>query len=180
MRAGGILSYRLLYFAQDGRGAFFPPRRYPPYALVAIGTHDLATLPGFWRGRDLDLRRELGLYPSRESEASARERRARERAALVRAFKREGLLAASVPEDGGAFGPHLAEAAYRFLARTSARLLLLHLDDVLGIEDQANLPGTVAEHPNWRRKLPIEIDALDDDPRFAAVAAAVVAERGTH
>ena len=29
-------------------------------ALVAVSTHDLPTLNGFWQGRDLDLRRALG------------------------------------------------------------------------------------------------------------------------
>jgi 4-alpha-glucanotransferase len=39
------------------------------------------------------------------------------------------------------------------------------------------VPGTVAEHPNWRRKLPIDLGALERDARLAALAAAIVAER---
>ncbi len=30
--------------------------------------------------------------------------------------------------------------------------------------DQANVPGTVDEHPNWRRKLPIEIAETSPPP----------------
>uniref|UniRef100_UPI00131F30D2 hypothetical protein n=1 Tax=Mycobacterium tuberculosis TaxID=1773 RepID=UPI00131F30D2 len=28
------------------------------------------------------------------------------------------------------------------------------VEDALGLEEQANLPGTIKEHPNWRRRLP--------------------------
>ena len=124
MRAAGILSYRLLYFAQDAHGDFVAPRRYPSSALVAIGTHDLATFPGFWRGRDLDMRTELGLYPSRETEALARQRRVRECLSLIKAFKREGLLPVSFADDTTEFSFDLVQAAYRFLARSPAMLLL--------------------------------------------------------
>lgn len=177
MRAAGILSYRLLYFAQDERGEFVAPRRYPSSALVAIGTHDLATLPGYWRGRDLDVRAELGLYPSRESEHSARERRAQERLSLIRAFKREGLLPDSFSENSSELSFDLVQAAYRFLARSPAMLLLLHLDDVLGEENQINIPGTVTEHPNWRRKMLLDIEELERDPRMLALAGAIREER---
>ena len=41
-----------------------------------------------------------------------------------------------------------------FLARTKSRLLAISLEDLLGVIDQPNIPGTVNEHPNWRRRLP--------------------------
>jgi 4-alpha-glucanotransferase len=31
---------------------------------------------------------------------------------------------------------------------------------LLGQEDQPNLPGTITEHPNWRRRLPVPADAV--------------------
>ena len=37
--------------------------------------------------------------------------------------------------------------------------------------EQANLPGTVNEHPNWQRKLPLGLEALAHDPRIAQLAA---------
>jgi 4-alpha-glucanotransferase len=30
----------------------------------------------------------------------------------------------------------------------------------LGVVDQANIPGTRDEHPNWRRRLPLPIDQI--------------------
>lgn len=176
-RATGILSYRLLYFARTDRGAYLPPSRYPAQSLVAIGTHDLPTLPGFWNRRDLELRTTLGLYPSPEIADAAHAGRDRECAALIRAFKRHGLLPASFPEAPAAFSFDIVQAAYRYIARSPARLLLLHLEDVLGEENQINLPGTVAEYPNWRQRVPLDLAALDRDPRLADLARAIGAER---
>jgi 4-alpha-glucanotransferase len=51
-------------------------------------------------------------------------------------------------------------AVARFLARTKSRLLALSLEDLLDVADQPNIPGTVNEHPNWRRRLPIAIDGI--------------------
>ena len=47
-----------------------------------------------------------------------------------------------------------------FLARTRSRLLAISLEDLLGVIDQPNIPGTVNEHPNWRRRLPLALDGI--------------------
>src|SRR5665811_216149 len=47
-----------------------------------------------------------------------------------------------------------------FLSRTRSRLLAISLEDLLGVIDQPNIPGTVNEHPNWRRRLPLAIDEI--------------------
>ena len=43
-----------------------------------------------------------------------------------------------------------AVAAY--LARTPSRLVMVALEDILGVSEQINIPGTVEQHPNWRRR----------------------------
>ena len=176
-----IFSYRLLSFEQEPDGTYTPPDEYPPLALAAPGTHDLPTLPAFWLGRDLDLRDELGLLPAAVSLADAHELRARERAALLDAFAAAGVLhgdarerlrvAGSTPDPGDLRA--VVEAAYRYLARARARLLMVSIEDVLGVVDQVNVPGTTTEHPNWRRKLGVGIEELAGDDRFAALAAAL-------
>jgi len=40
----------------------------------------------------------------------------------------------------------------------------------LGVVDQVNIPGTVDEHPNWRRKVPIDLEELNGDEGFRRVA----------
>ena len=32
------------------------------------------------------------------------------------------------------------------------------LEDVLGVVEQVNVPGTIDEHPNWRRRLPVSLE----------------------
>ncbi|HEX6102017.1 MAG TPA: 4-alpha-glucanotransferase, partial [Alphaproteobacteria bacterium] len=169
----GVLSYRLLYFERGEEGAFLPPSAYPRASMVAVTTHDLATLSGFWRGRDLDIKSELNLFPDEEKRNQAYEERARDRRLLVEALEREGVLgpaAASRAAAGREATPELIEAAYRFLGRSRARLLAVQIEDALGLIEQANLPGTITEHPNWRRRLPVTVDELDQQPLLGRIA----------
>ena len=44
------------------------------------------------------------------------------------------------------------------------------MEDALGTVEQVNLPGTVDEHPNWRRRLPVSLEDLKQESGLAAVA----------
>lgn len=178
MRDAGVLSYRLLYFAQDESG-FLPPQHYPEPAAVAVSTHDLAPLAGYWTGRDLELRDRLDLFPDAAAKAAAATRRAHDRIALVRALKREGLLKPEHPDEAEALTFELVLAVHRFLARTPSRLLLLQLEEATGEAEPVNLPGTWQEHPNWRRKTLRDLEDLARDPRLRTLADAIERERGT-
>lgn len=177
MQSAGMLSYRLLYFEQDKRGEFITPGRYPELATVAITTHDLATLPGYWKARDLQVRDELEQYPSPDVKSASFKQREKDRRALVRALKREGLLPASMPDDSE-FSFEIMAATYRYIARTPSLFMLLSIEDVAGEMEQANLPGTVDEHPNWQRKLSLVLERLQDDERLHNLARAINEERG--
>jgi 4-alpha-glucanotransferase len=78
-------------------------------------------------------------------------------------------------EEGGA--PSFPSVA-RFLAKTPSYLLAISLEDALGLADQPNLPGTIDEYPNWRRRLPIDLEDIAGHPGFRDVAAALREERG--
>lgn len=177
----GILSYRLLYFERSADGAFKAPSSYPAQALAAATTHDLPTLAGFWEGRDIAVRGELGLYPRDEVRTKQIVDRSQARAQLLLALDREGLLPqgwgvdpVSVP----AMTPELARAIYAYLARSPARLLTVQLEDVLGAVEQVNLPTTTEErYPNWQRKLTVDIESLALDERTALLSDALTRER---
>ena len=49
--------------------------------------------------------------------------------------------------------------------------MLVQLEDVVGESEQANLPGTTDEHPNWRRRLSLDLDEIIDGTRLSQVAA---------
>jgi 4-alpha-glucanotransferase len=55
--------------------------------------------------------------------------------------------------------------------------MLLPIEDALALPDQPNLPGTVNEHPNWRRRLPAESEAVLEQPAVAGRLAAVARAR---
>ena len=54
---------------------------------------------------------------------------------------------------------------------------MVQMEDVLLSAEQANVPGTVSEQPNWRRKLALPLDEWASDARLAALADAVSDER---
>jgi (1->4)-alpha-D-glucan 1-alpha-D-glucosylmutase len=170
-----VLSYRLLLFERD-QGRFKPPQEYPARALVAWSTHDLPTFTGWWQEEDIRTRAALGLIDAdglrRECEA-----RAQDRAALIAALAREGLVDASTPAFGAA-GQPLREAMHAYIARAPAAVMMVQMEDVFGIAEQANLPGTIDQHPNWRRKLPLPIESWGRDERFRSVTRLLAAARG--
>ncbi len=176
LRDTGILSYRLLYFERAPDGGFAAPVAYPPLALVGIGTHDLPTLIGYWLGADIALRKAFGLFPNPAAWQASLVQRQRDRESLVATLSGYGLLPPDFPTDA-ALPPDqrntLIDAAHTFVARTPSVLMMAQAEDVLGIAEQVNLPGTLNQHPNWRRKLPVTIAGLADTPHLRRLAAAI-------
>lgn len=175
-----VLSYRLLYFERDAAGGFLAPQAYPYDALVSIGTHDLPTLGGWWSGHDLRVRAGLGLFPDDETLRTRTQARASDRARLAAAMIAEGALSDGRDADAVAAGPlgtELVDAAHRYLAATPSRLMMIQPEDWLGVLDQSNLPGTTDGHPNWRRRLPVDLDALEREPATERIAGVLGAQR---
>lgn len=180
LSANAILSYRVLIFEREATGDFKPPAAYPAQALVTASTHDLPTLAGWWAGADVELRAEQGLLPSETDRAAQAQGRAQDRARLLAALARARLLPPGTSADPAAhpeLDPPLARAMQMYLARTPARLHVVQLEDVIGVREQANLPGTTDSHPNWRRKLPLPLEHWPIDERFNALATAIAGER---
>jgi 4-alpha-glucanotransferase len=171
MAASRILSCRVLYFERQKDGALSPLDQYPSLSQVSVSTHDLPTLLGSWRGRDIELHAKLGVFASADAVSAARRERAGLRLALLAALRSAGLWATEEdPDASPQVAERFAQAVHSFLARTPARLLMVQLEDVLGVEEQANLPGTIDEHPNWRQKLPLPHEQIMTDERMISLA----------
>ncbi|HET6629069.1 MAG TPA: 4-alpha-glucanotransferase [Woeseiaceae bacterium] len=56
------------------------------------------------------------------------------------------------------------DAAVEFVASTPSALAIFPVEDLLALPEQPNLPGTVNEHPNWRRRLPVPVEEMLDAP----------------
>lgn len=178
----GVLSYRLLYFEKERDGGFKPPAAYPVQSLVAASTHDLPTLSGYWRGDDIDTRTQLGLFPSasvRQQQIAARDW---DRVQLLAALEHEHLLPATARDlaaGNAEMSAELARAIHVYLARTLSQVMMVRAEDILGQAEQVNLPGSTTEYPNWKHKLPLNLEEWLADPRFAVLADALRTARGS-
>jgi 4-alpha-glucanotransferase len=149
----GIWSYQVMLFERAADGSFLAPGSYRENALVTFSTHDLATFAGWTRGHDLAVKRALKMDPGETDE-----QREAAQLELRRALSAHGATTLDFP------------AVARFLAQTPARLLVIAVEDALGIRDQANIPATIDEHPNWRRRLPVDLEDLKLQAGLTAVA----------
>ena len=174
MAEANILSYRVLLFEQNQKtGEFISPDRYPALSLAVTGSHDLPTLRGWWAGADLELKQRLGLFPDKDEADAQRASRRRDKAALIEALRREGLLP---PDSDPRFG-ELVRAVHAFLARSASALVMAQLDDLSDELEQVNVPGTADERPNWRRRLSLTLPELAGSTRLTEIAAIFGAER---
>jgi 4-alpha-glucanotransferase len=139
----GIWSYQVMMFERDDQGRFRGIDHYALNALVTFNTHDLSTYAGWRSLSDLARKRSLGIDPG-ESDGA----RWHALAMLTEVLHHHGI------------DRHDLNAVVGFLARTKSRLLAISLEDLLGVIDQPNIPGTVDEHPNWRQRLPLAIDEI--------------------
>ena len=142
----GVYGMGVLWFERE-RGRFRPPQNWPTAVAAMTSTHDLPTVAGWWNGNDIATRARLGLAPKADKE---REDRHRERTILWRAFRRAKAAEGAPPAENK--GGLVADAAVKFVSQTSSDIVLLPIEDALALHEQPNLPGTVNEHPNWRRR----------------------------
>jgi 4-alpha-glucanotransferase len=148
----GLWSYLVMMFEREHDGSFRRPENYPERAIATFNTHDLATFAGWVSGHDIRVKNALGINPD-ETE-------------IERAASRSALMAA-VSGDGREID---FNDVVSFLAATPARLVSIALEDALGLVDQINVPGTISEHPNWRRRLPVTVEELGADQRLRRLA----------
>jgi 4-alpha-glucanotransferase len=148
LAARNILSFRVLWF-EDG-----PPAQYPQRAMAAVSTHDLPTVAGLWTGDDLAAQRAIGLGSAEATEGLRRH--------LVNVV---GLAEGQTPEEA-------IEMTYRRLGEAPSLVLLATLEDAAAARQRPNLPGTIAQRPNWSLALPHDLDALESSelPRRIANA----------
>jgi len=143
-RDAGIAGMDVLWFQRDGK-RFLAPAEWRKDAVGMTSTHDLPTVAGWWRGADLAARRALDM--ARDDEFRERPL---DRAALWQAFDDAGIVAGPAPSTHDT--DRIVDAACDFVAEAPGPLTLLPLEDVMGVVEQPNLPGTVDSHPNWRRR----------------------------
>jgi 4-alpha-glucanotransferase len=149
-RKAGLAGMRVLWFERTATGTFRPPAQWDRAAVAMTSTHDLATVAGWWHGRDIAWRSGIG----QASEEAAQQ--------LARCHDKKRLWQAMV-SSRAAKGPcpsteqadKVVDDAIAHVAGGACELALIAMEDILAHEEQPNLPGTIDQHPNWRRRLPV-------------------------
>lgn len=152
LAALGVLGTRLLWFEDD------PPSEWPAGVAGAVTTHDLPTIAGAWTGEDSRQRREAGLDDAGGEVFAERLRQ--------------------VVGEGEHNVSEVVTAAHRAVAHSPVELAIGDLDDVLGVTERPNMPGTVEEWPNWSIALPTPLDDLLDGPVPSTLRALTETRRG--
>jgi 4-alpha-glucanotransferase len=148
LSAWRILSCRLLWFEPR------PPAQYPPLSMAAVTTHDLPTIAGLWSRADIAAHQAIGLPQSEELER-------------LRHHLGEMLgLAETAPVE------EVIEKAYRELANAASILKVATLEDAQAVWERPNMPGTIAQWPNWSLALPQSLEEMEvaELPRRIAAA----------
>ena len=158
----GVLSNIVFYFEKYGDGQFKRPEHYRHKALAFVANHDVPPLKAWWNGRDISLRRTLGLIRDDEHQQREEAWRLQEKQHIVALLQEQQLLPSAWHdrEVTAAFDADLGQAILRLCARSASQLLSVQLDDIAGLETPVNIPGTSTEYANWRRKMPLPLPAL--------------------
>ncbi len=149
LNESGLYSYAVWQFEGTRDGALRSAQDLRPFSMACFSTHDTPTIQGFWRGRDIEWWRTIG-WLSRDRAMALHAARAVQRNSLRRhcAIPPEASL-----ED-------IRGAVHSELGKSPAELVTVQLDDLLGSEQAQNLPGTIDEHPNWRRPARVSVEEL--------------------
>lgn len=146
----GMLGYRTSMRSDSGGN--------PEGTMAAAQTHDQATIVGLVTGSDVADMATIGKGHDVHHIAETR---------------RELLAAAGLPEDAPntpeTFAAVLA-AAYRKLAQSPSRIVLLTLEDAAAVAERPNMPGTIEQWPNWRIGLPTSVEELLRSPLARSLA----------
>jgi len=160
----GVYSYRVFFFEQAEDGGFFSPSHYPVQSMSTLTTHDMPTLIGYWHCLDLELGKEIGLYPTEEILQTLYADRHENKQAILDTLHGHGSIGDNVGRDVNHTGMNreLNNGMQVHMAGGSSALLSLQLEDWLEMDKPVNIPGTFDEYPNWRRKLTENIESMFD------------------
>ena len=185
LRARNVYSLGVLWAERfdAGWGDFRSPQQYPEYAFTSIGTHDMAPLRMWWFGYDIALMRSLNIIDNDETQSHAYQKREVDRWKLLHVLDINGVW----PEDnlrkgdyiyGEAYPEGIEEAVHRFAARSVSKVFLAQPEDIFHVEKMQNLPGVDRDkHPNWRRKLPVDLEKFETDIAYIRNIRAIRRER---
>ena len=120
-----------------------------PDMIACINTHDMFPLKSFLLGKDFEKLTELKLLDQKSADKGWRERQE-----TMKAWKDDNIFQTIVTG----------------MAKSEANYVLIGLEDILQETEPQNIPGTVDNNPNWRKKIKLPIEKWDKDHRLKDTA----------
>lgn len=151
MHGHGFYGYSVLQYEKELDGSFRDPHAMPAQVLSCFATHDTPTVKGYEIGRDIDWWRKLNWIDAPSAQTTHDQR-----ASEVRAFNGDGAF---------------QENIHARLAYSGAALVAIQLDDIEANPESQNLPGTINEHPNWRRRYNETVETLPLNSELVSTSA---------
>ena len=169
----------MFFFEQAEDGGFFSPSHYPVQSMSTLTTHDMPTLIGYWHCLDLELGKDIGLYPTEEILQTLYTDRHENKQAILDTLHGHGSVGHEVGRDVNYTGMDKAlnHGMQVHMAGGSSALLSLQLEDWLEMDKPVNVPGTFNEYPNWKRKLTENIESLFERKDINELAAKLTQSR---
>ncbi len=130
--------------------------------VAGVNSHDMPSFAGFWEAKDISTRLALGLLDETEATA-ARENRVTQRRVLLEFLHAHGIEAASPDPTETADPGKVLEGILELLAASPALAKVVAIEDLWLETAQQNMPGTVDEHANWRRKMRFSLEEMFAD-----------------
>jgi len=130
----------------------------PAGAVASLNTHDMPPFAAYWQGLDIEDRVKLGFLDESTARGEIENRRGLKEA-LVAFLRTRGWLA-----EGPVGCGQVLRGCLSFLAAGKARIVLANLEDLWEETASQNIPGTIKEHPNWRRKARFGFDEFSHMP----------------
>ncbi len=164
MKKRAILSWKVLYFEKENH-AIRDPATFSELSVTTLNTHDLATLGGYWAGRDIQIRNRLHLV---QDDDQVHIQRGVDRQAWINLLRALNLVDRGT-EVGSLSLEDVLILFHKVQSRSNSGMVILSLHDLLGDLDQPNLPGTYREYPNWSIPYPVKVDAMRNHTLFRRI-----------
>ena len=79
---------------------------------------------------------------------------------------------------GEGYPEGIEEAVHKLMAKAPSKVVMLQLEDVFHVDEMQNLPGTDRDvYPNWRHRLPVDLEDYSESEAFLRTMHAVKSER---
>ena len=162
---------RMFVVQFEAQAAEPPISTVPAAAVASLNTHDMPPFAAYWNALDADLRHELGLLDDAAVQAERAQRRKLTHA-LVAHLRKAGVTKDGTLDTGSAL-----HALLEWLARSPADITLVNLEDLWLEEQPQNVPGTLHEKPNWRRRMRYTLGEIMDNQELAILLGRINAAR---